>query len=55
MGRVALIGSVIARMSVPGLLLGAPFPMGDIAWLILSCLCYVVCGCGQLHAFTVVE
>ena len=42
MGQVAWISSVIARKSVPEILLGALLLVGDIAWLTLLCLCSVV-------------
>ena len=48
MGQVAWISSVIARKSVPEILLGALLLVGDIAWLTLLCLCSVVCGCGPV-------
>ena len=51
--QVAWISSVIARKSVPEILLGALLLVGDIAWLTLLCLCSVVCGCGPLYALHV--
>ena len=51
MDQAAWIGNVIARMSALALSLGAPLPLGDIAWL-LRCLCCVACGFWRHHALT---
>ena len=44
MDQAGWIGNAIIQMSALVLLLGAPFPSGDIARLLLRCLCCVACG-----------
>ena len=49
LGQGPEIGNAIIQMSALVLLLGAPLLSGDIASLLLCCLCCVACGPWQLH------